>query len=66
MTDYTPLEAVFTIKKMACGYCLIVTDSGTPFLILDKRYGYDLIPTEGEEPKAFRTLSEIVQYIKNK
>jgi hypothetical protein len=54
----------FEIKKQACGYTIIKADR--VYLILDKFYGYDLIPPEGEECKAFRSIDEIVEYLKTK
>lgn len=66
-TDVKILEvAGFSVKKHQCGYTIVKTEKGTTFLILDKLYGFELIPPEGEECKYFRTLSDIVEHIKNR
>lgn len=67
MEDLRILEiAGFEVKRHECDYYIVKTAAGTTFLIMNKLYGYELIPPFGSPCTYHRTLTELIDYIKDK
>lgn len=56
-----------TVRKFECGYVYIAVPNMTGmkrYLILNKFHGYELIAEHPGEVKYFRTISELIEYVK--